>query len=151
MPQASILLPLLLAALAGVATAFQPGVNAKLAVFTPSRLHGGLANFLVGAFAMALACALARTPVPQRDRLAEAPWWAFTGGLLGAFFVTTAVYLVPRIGAVNYLVAMVLGQMVGTAVIDHFGLVGLAQHPFTWGRGAGLVLIAAGVACVRWL
>jgi transporter family-2 protein len=134
---------------AGIAAAFQPGVNARFASFSTSRLHAGLLNFAVGLLAMTVVCAAARTPAPSTQKLSQAPWWAFVGGVLGAFFVTTAVYLVPKLGGVHYLVALILGQLVAYCVIDHYGLMGLATHAFTWGRALGLALIVAGVVCVR--
>ena len=137
--------------LTGVATSYQPGINAKFAQFTPSKLHGGVVNFAVGLAAMLLVCAAVRTPLPEPARLAQAPWWSWTGGLLGAFWVTMSLVLVPRLGAANYISAVIAGQMVGSLVIDHFGHLGLAVREVTPGRVLGVVLIVAGVGCVKWL
>jgi transporter family-2 protein len=139
------------AVLAGIATAFQPPINATFASHSTSRLHGGWINFVVGAIVMTLVCLVMRTPLPAAAKLGAAPWWAYLGGVLGAFFVTTAVFVMPKLGAVNYLVLLILGQMVANTMIDHFGLLGIAQQTLTWGRVLGLVLIAAGVACVKLL
>jgi bacterial/archaeal transporter family-2 protein len=139
------------AVLAGVATAFQPPINAQFASHSTSRLHGGWINFVVGMVVMTVVCLVMRTPLPTAQPQSCSPWWAYLGGVLGAFFVTTAVFAVPRLGAVNYLVLMIVGQMIANSVIDHYGWMGLAQQSFTWGRGVGLVLIVAGIACIRLL
>jgi transporter family-2 protein len=150
-PHLSSLFTILLAVAVGVATSYQSGINAKMAQFTPTRLHGGLINFLGGFLVMLVVVALSRSDLPNQSKLAQAPWWAWTGGLLGAFFVTMALVLVPKIGAANLAVGIIAGQLLGSLIIDHFGHMGLPPHPITTGRLAGVVLIAVGVACVRWL
>jgi transporter family-2 protein len=142
-------LPLLLAALAGVATAYQPGVNARFAAAVDSRMHAGVLSFAVGTLAMVILALLARSGVPSPEKIAMAPWWSFTGGLMGTFFVIMAIVLVPRIGTLNYLAAVIAGQLVASAVIDHFGHMGLVAREITPGRMLGVALVVAGVACVR--
>lgn len=147
----SSFLTIFFAVAVGIATAYQSGINAKVAQFTPTRLHGGLVNFLGGFLVMLIVVAASRSELPNSSKLAQAPWWAWTGGLLGAFFVTMALFLVPKIGAANLAAGIIAGQLLGSLVIDHFGHMGLPQHPLTLGRITGVVLIASGVACVRWL
>ncbi|QOI99839.1 MAG: DMT family transporter [Phycisphaeraceae bacterium] len=151
MPAAQNLVLLALALLAGVATAFQPGINARFALVSGARVHGGVANFAVGLACVLLATLVMRAGVPDHARLAQGPWWMWLGGVLGAFFVLTAIVIVPKVGAANYMAAAIAGQLIASALIDHFGLMGLAAHAFTPGRALGIALIAAGVACVRWL
>ncbi len=150
-PHLSSLVTILLAVAVGIATSYQSGINAKVAQFTPTRLHGGLINFLGGFVVMLVVVSLTRSELPNQAKLAQAPWWAWTGGVLGAFFVTMALVLVPKIGAANLAAGIIAGQLVGSIIIDHFGHMGLPQQPITPGRVAGVVLIAGGVACVRWL
>jgi len=142
---------LAMALLVGVITAYQPGINARFADHTPSKLHGGVANFAVGLVGMLIVTAACRTGLPTTERLGAAPWWAWTGGLCGAFFVTMSLALVPKMGTGNYLVGMIAGQLIGSMVIDHFGHLGLPVHGFTWGRAVGIVLVMAGVCCIKWL
>lgn len=150
-PTIPSIVTILLAICVGIATAYQSGINAKVAQFTPTRLHGGLINFLGGFLIMLVVVAISRSEAPSATRLAQAPWWAWLGGLLGAFFVTMALFLVPKIGAANLAAGIIAGQLLGSLVIDHFGHLGLPQHPITPGRLVGLTLIFAGVACVRWM
>jgi bacterial/archaeal transporter family-2 protein len=138
-----------LALLVGIATACQPAINAKFAQFTPSRLHGGVINFVVGLLAMLAVSAAFRTPIPSPERVAQAPWWAWIGGCLGAFFVTMSLILLPKMGAAAYLAFMIAGQLFGAALIDHFGLLDVAVRELTWGRALGIALMIAGVVCIR--
>lgn len=139
------------ALLAGVATAYQPGVNSAFAAHTPSRVYGAVLNFVVGAITMILVTLAMRVPAPQVSAISAAPWWSYIGGMLGAFFVTTAVLLVPKMGNASYLAAMITGQLIASVAIDHFGQMGLQQHSFTWGKGLGILLMLGGVACIKLL
>ncbi|MCA3003978.1 MAG: DMT family transporter [Planctomycetaceae bacterium] len=149
----TMVLPLVLALLAGVATAFQPGINAKFAQAAGHPLHGGVVNFAVGCAVMLMLWAVmsraAGMPTPEAAKLAGGPWWMWLGGALGAFFVCTAVYLIPKVGAANYLAAMVAGQLITSLLIDHFGLMGLREVAITPMRVAGVLLILGGMAAVK--
>lgn len=154
MPTSQFLLAslnILLAMLAGVATAYQPGINSRFAEAAGQRIHGAIANFAIGLLAVVVVSLFLRAGVPDHQKLAQGPWWMWLGGLCGAFFVTLAIVLVPKMGAANYLAAMIAGQLLASAVIDHFGHMGLPVHALTPGRAMGLGLIAIGVVCVRWL
>ncbi|HRJ48928.1 MAG: DMT family transporter [Phycisphaeraceae bacterium] len=144
-------LQIVLALLVGVATACQPSVNAKFALHTPSRLYGGLLNFAVGLLAMIVVLLVIRPPAATVSQVSQAPWWSWTGGLLGAFFVTMSVFLVPTMGAAVFVSVVVASQLSAAAVIDHFGLLDQAVRSLTWGRCVGVALMFAGVACIRLL
>lgn len=145
------LLLLSLAMLAGVATAYQPGINAKFAQFAGAKPWGGVANFAVGLLVVLIVVAFMKPGAPKPDQLAQGPWWMWLGGVCGAFFVTVAIILVPKVGAANYLSAMIAGQLLASVIIDHFGHMGLAVREITPGRIAGLLLIGGGMAMVRYL
>jgi transporter family-2 protein len=140
-----------LALLAGVATAYQPGLNARFAEHAGARVWGGVVNFSVGLAAMALVTLAMRPGMPAGERLSAGPWWMWLGGVCGAFFVTLALVLVPRIGAATYLSAMIAGQLVASVVIDHWGHMGLPVREVTPGRVIGVVLVFAGMAAIRLL
>lgn len=140
---------ILLALLVGLATACQPAINAKFAQYTPSRIYGGLLNFAVGLAVMIIVFAGFRTPLASAQEVGQAPWWSWIGGVLGAFFVTMSVILLPKMGAAVFVSLVVAGQLLGATVIDHFGLLDVAARQVTWGRALGVVLMIAGVVCIR--
>ena len=57
------------------------------------------------------------------------PKWQLTGGLLGAIYVVIAILVVPKLGVVGSLMAIITGQILLGAVIDHFGLFGGHRIP----------------------
>jgi transporter family-2 protein len=145
-----MLLPFLLLALAaGAMLPFQAGINAQLASHLGSPLRAAFVSFGIGTLVLLVVVALFARGYPGGDRIAAAPWWAWTGGALGAFYVGGSIAAAPRLGAVTLIGAVLAGQALASVVIDHFGMVGFEEHPTSLGRVAGLSLIALGVVLVR--
>lgn len=135
---------------AGAMLPFQAGVNAQLAGVLGSPVRAALVSFLVGTLALAALTLVAfRGSAGGDAKLADMPWWLWTGGLLGAFYVAGAIVVAPRLGAVTLLATILAGQMVASLLVDQFGWVGFAEQPISAGRIAGVALLAAGVALVR--
>jgi transporter family-2 protein len=57
--------------------------------------------------------------------------------------------MVPRLGAATTLVLVVVGQMVCSLLVDHFGVLGVPQHSASPVRLAGAALLILGVALIR--
>ncbi|HXF42235.1 MAG TPA: DMT family transporter, partial [Pyrinomonadaceae bacterium] len=74
---------------------------------------------------------------------------AWLGGLLGAFFVTATIFLIPRLGVALTFSLVVTGQMLITIIIDHYGFLGLEQKPINLQKALGIFLIIIGVFLVR--
>jgi transporter family-2 protein len=144
------MLPLLLVAvLAGAVLPLQAGINAELRNTLDHPLVATLASFLVGTAALALVVLGARVSLPPAAELARAPWWQWTGGLLGAVYVAMMILLAPRLGAATLIAAVVAGQMLASLALDHYALVGFAAHPVSLQRIIGAALVIGGVALVR--
>jgi len=71
------------------------------------------------------------------------------GGLFGAMFVATAIFMVPRLGAATVLALIVVGQMLGSLTLDQFGIVGIPQHSISPIRLIGAAFLILGVLLVR--
>jgi len=72
------------------------------------------------------------------------PPWMWAGGLMGLIVVYAITFAQPRIGATTTIGILIAGQLVMGALIDRFGLFGVAAIPLTWQRVVGLALLAAG-------
>jgi transporter family-2 protein len=140
---------LLLAVLAGAVLPVQAGINAQLRVTLGNPLAAALVSFLIGTAALGLIQLGARIPLPPLAVLERAPWWHWTGGLLGAVYVGMTIVLAPRLGAATLIAAVVAGQMVTSLLLDHYALVGFAAHPLSLQRILGAALVIGGVALVR--
>ncbi len=81
---------------------------------------------------------------PDWSEIASAPWWTWIGGIAGAVFVVAAAVIVPKTGSVLFLLAVVLGQMLGAIVADTYGMWGLAVQPISLTKLVGVSLVLAG-------
>ncbi len=138
-----------LALIAGLMIPIQGGANAEIGRRLGHPIHGAVMNFAVGAVALVLVAMLVVRELPPVGRAigTGTPWWAWIGGLLGAAFVVIAVVATPKIGALNYMLCMLAGQLVAAILIDRFGLVGFPVRDLTLQRviGVGVVIVGVGL------
>jgi transporter family-2 protein len=140
---------LLLALLAGFGLPVQAGINAQLARSMNHPAQAAFVNFAVGTIALIIYSLALRLPIPTSATLAQAPLWAWTGGLLGAFFVAAGTIIAPRLGGTLMVSVLVAGQMMVALVLDHFGLIGYQVRPLNLWRITGALLLLAGVMLIR--
>ena len=140
---------ILLALAAGAMMPTQAATNNKMADVVGSPILAAFISFFVGTIALFVYVLVSGTPLTSLTSAKEAPAIAWIGGLLGAFFVTAAVMLVPRLGVAMTFSLIIAGQMIVTLIIDHFGLLGVPVKEVSLARVAGIVLIAAGVVLIR--
>lgn len=149
-PEVNVEIVLVLVALAaGAGLPVQAGVNAAMARYVGRPEWAAFVNFAVGILALGAWLAALRLAPPPALAVARAPWWAWTGGFIGAFYVSAVVLLTPRLGVATTLGLAVAGQMVGALVIDQLGVLGLEIRPVTPARVAGAVLLVLAVVLIR--
>ena len=140
---------LLIGILAGISVPTQAGINAQLGLWTRSPVIAATISFAVGTLSLVVYTLATRIPLPALATIGNHPWWIWIGGTLGAFFVTTTIILVPKLGATTMVAAVLAGQMLASLLIDHFGWLGYPLHPASFGRIAGVALVCAGVWLIK--
>jgi len=138
---------IVVAAGVGVLLPLQALINARLGQVTEGALFASFVSFAVGTAALAAAVLLTRTPMPEARTMAALPPWIWTGGIIGALFVLVATVLVPRLGAAGLICLVVSGQLIGSLLFDHFGVLGPVRPADAW-RILGAVLVAVGAVLV---
>jgi transporter family-2 protein len=136
-----------LSLLAGVLVAMQPAVNAEIARRIGSPYAAAMISLFISFIILVPVLSLFGVR-PSFAPLLSAPWWIFLGGLAGAFVVTGGIVAVPAIGAAAFVLCIVLGQMVGASLVDHFALFGVAQKPMTMMRIIGIGVMMLGLIIV---
>ncbi len=144
----AILLPILLVLFGGAMIAVQAPTNAMLSKAGGSPVLAALISFAVGTVAL-LVTWLASGNRPGSASWEGLPWYAWLGGLYGAFFVAVAAYAAPRIGLASLITIGVAGQIAAALWLDHIGALGLPREPINIGRVIGALLVIAGVVLVR--
>ena len=122
-------------------------MNARLAHFVGGPLRASFVSFVVGALVLLVVVLVAARG--GGTRAGDAPWWAWVGGALGAFYVTATVVVAPRIGAAAFFGILVAAQLVMSVVIDRLGLLGFPERGLAPERLAGVALLVAGALLVR--
>jgi len=132
--------PAVLAMTGGGLIAAQAPINARLRLVVGSPLLAAAISFAIGTVLL-VAGVLMTNGQGGVTSIGGGPWWAYLGGLCGAVLVTATLVAVPRIGVTPTFVAVIVGQVVIAAVIDRFGLFGVASRGLTPTRIAAIVLL----------
>jgi transporter family-2 protein len=82
------------------------------------------------------------------NALAGLPWWAWLGGVLGAFNVAMSIFLAPRLGALLLAGSVITGQIVASLLLDKFGWLGYPKIPIDGQRAIGAMLMLCGLYLV---
>jgi bacterial/archaeal transporter family-2 protein len=136
----------LIAAVAGVATAFQSAANAGLA----ARIGLGAALVVNTSIVLLGTLVFFFIQGPHtRFFPPGTPWFLYIGGVCGFTVILSLAFVFPKIGAGLAVAVLVLGQGAAALAIDHFGILGMPKEPLTLARLAGLLFLASGIALIR--
>jgi transporter family-2 protein len=136
-------LPLTLAIAAGISLVVQQALNANLRTALSSAAWSGFMSYFLGVVCMAAFALLLQDPIPSVATASRIPWYAWSGGLFGAIFIGLAIVLIPQLGAATFFALLIAGQMLGSIVFDHFGVLGVPVHPVSVLRVAGAALLVS--------
>lgn len=84
----------------------------------------------------------------KKIAFAGAPWYVYLVGFMGIGMVASSSWVTLRIGATAMMSLSVIGQMVSSAMVDHFGWFGVEKQKFTWRELPCYLLVLAGILCV---
>lgn len=134
--------------LGGVAVAVQAPINAALGRGLGAAVPAAAVSFGTG-FAVLLVLSLLQGLGGSYLKLTQVPLWTLAGGLLGAWYVFSAIWGVASLGVVTMIAALILGQMAAAMVIDATGALGMAVREITPQRIAATGLVMAGLVLSR--
>lgn len=132
---------------AGGLIAIQSVLNASL-----GQRIGNLGSVLVLTFISAITLILLILFFPSTSSLSNSPgiseWYLYIGGVLGVAILAAPIFLVPRIGTTSTLIAIVLGQLTVSLLIDQFGLFASPKIGINFVRVMGILLVVLGAYLV---
>ena len=138
-----------LALCAGVSVAVQQVLNGGLRTALGSPAWAGFVSYVGGLLTMIVVLLVLGEHLPSWKAVANTPWWAWSGGVLGGVFILLMIQLLPSLGAATLIALVVAGQMAAAITLDHFGVFGLTAHPISVSRLAGTALLIAGVVLIK--
>jgi bacterial/archaeal transporter family-2 protein len=142
----SRLLAVLATVAVGALVAFQPPVNSELGKRT-SVVAAAFISTLIAAIALAVLAVALGEAGHVRD-IRHIPLGYLTGGLLGAALISVSLVTVRTLGAGGVVAATLCGQLVVSAILDRFGVLGLDRVGLTPTRLVGFALLVGGTALV---
>src|SRR5665647_3643421 len=132
----------------GIFIPVQAGINSQLTRYVQHPFLGAFISFSTGALVLGIIILIRGVPWTEIKKLPSASPHLFLGGALGALFVASSIYFIPKMGATTMIAAFVTGQLLGSVIMDHFGLFGLVVHPLNLTRFLGIFLLFAGLMLV---
>lgn len=139
----------ILPALAGFTITTQAGVNSQLKVAVNNQWVAAFISFLVGTVFLGLVIITTQQPTPSFAQLRGIELYKYSGGLLGAFFVTVIIFSVQRIGSANVFALVIAGQLFLALLYDHFGWFGFRQSEINWVKLLGACMLIGGAYLIN--
>jgi bacterial/archaeal transporter family-2 protein len=143
-----VVVAIVLAIVSGALAAVQPPINTVMASTLKSAVTAALISFSLGATVLFF-IALVMRERPDFAAARALPSYMWLGGLCGIGFVASAPYVVSRVGISTTMTLFILGQLLMSIALDHFGTFGVLPRPINIGRLAGLASVIFGVYLVR--
>jgi transporter family-2 protein len=72
------------------------------------------------------------------------PWYALGAGAMGLIVVGGVSFMIPRIGVAASITMIIAGQLLISAVLDHYGLLGVHIRHMDLQRALGLLIVFIG-------
>lgn len=105
-----------LAFVAGILLPVQAAINATLRAPLGHPTLAALVSFVLGTLSLSLYVLAARVPLPATlSGIAPYQW---TGGVIGAIFVSLTVVLAPKLGTATLFGLVICGQLLAALVLD---------------------------------
>lgn len=135
--------------IAGIAMTTQAAVNAQLKAAIQSPLMAAFISFIIGTFVLGLAVVFSKEPLPSIRQVIQIDAYKYSGGLLGATFVTIIILSVQKIGSTNMFALIITGQLIASIVYEHFGLLGFKISSIQPYKLLGFLLLVIGAILIN--
>ena len=115
---------------------------------TAGKKLSALISFAIGTIALLAYILVSRIPLNQLSGVRDASLITLIGGLLGAFFITATLVAVPKLGIALTFSLVILGQMLVTLPMDHFGVLGAVVKEINLSRIIGILMVIGGTILI---
>lgn len=136
--------------MAGALTPVQALFNFKLAKAVNNTITSALISFLVGTLIL-LGYLLYKKQLrfDLVNVVKTEPYWIWLGGVIGAYYVVTLTYIVPKVGSSLAFSLVIAGQLIISLLVDHFGWFGVPVSPITIKKVMGIVALAMAIWLIK--
>ncbi|GGH98818.1 MULTISPECIES: DMT family transporter [Mammaliicoccus] len=114
----------IIAILAGSVLSFESAIYGKLGE-NIGQLETSFYNFLMGTLILGILVLFFGKG--EMSFVPKAPKWSLFGGILGVIYLTVIVVSVPFVGVGITMTAVIIGQLIMSMVVEHFGWLGIER------------------------
>lgn len=132
--------------------AFTLGIIITLMITLNGLLATYIGNFYatvvintIGLIAVSIVKIIRKEPFRFKTDL---PLYFYLVGVLGVSIVFLNNFSFKNLGATTTVALLLLGQLVASQLVDHFGLFGMDKHPFHKQKLIGFIVIIAGILLI---
>jgi transporter family-2 protein len=140
---------LIVAFVVGALLPIQAALNSKMGKAINNSILAAFISFAVGTIALCIYLLITKQSFQFVTAYKQAPWYAWLGGLLGTLYVAASIMVLPRLGVALTFSVVIVGQLIISMFMDHFGLLGVEVKPINLYRILGVVFLITGVILVR--
>jgi transporter family-2 protein len=137
------------AVLVGFIAAIQQAINGHLGTLLASPSQASFVSFGVGTVIVILVALAVDKRFPSIQELRHAKAWNWLGGFLGALFVLVSVITVPKIGAGLTIMMGLIGQILGSILIQQFGWWRSVKSRVVPAQIVGMIVMVIGVVLIK--
>lgn len=135
---------------AGLSVPLQLAFNAQLTRDVQSPYIAGFFIFLIGVVAMSIVISVLRPTLPSLGTLSAMPPTVWLGGILATIYILIIVFVTPKLGVGMTTALVLVGQLMTSTLLDHFGVFGNPEDRVDPLRLFGLLLMLGGVLALKW-
>lgn len=140
---------LIIALLTGMLFPIQTAANARMRASVGPAFVATFIAFSVSSLVLCGVSFLCGMEIlPTVAQISAVPWWGWTGGIIGLCTITATIYLFKVLGQLQTIILPLLGQLLFSLVIDHFGLFGSVRIPLSTIRLVAMLLLISGVLLI---
>ncbi|MDG6110674.1 DMT family transporter [Lactococcus formosensis] len=139
------------AIISGAFTAVQQAINGHLGTLLHRPFQASFMSFFIGLIAIVSVTLVIERRLITKVELGKIKKWNILGGIWGAFFVLGAVLAVPKIGAGLNIMMALLGQIIGSMLVQQFGWWRSDRYPIRLIQVVGVAIMLLGIICIKFL
>ncbi len=135
----------------GVLAAMQQAINGHLGTLLHSTGQASFISFFIGTILIAIVTLLINKRLPTIVQLKATRPWNWFGGFLGGTFLFVTVIAVPQIGAGLTIMMGLIGQVIGSILVQQFGWWHSIKQRMVPAQALGIGLMLVGVGLIKML
>lgn len=142
---------LFLSLIVGMGVIVQTGANTQLSTMLDNPYLASLISFAVGTVTLLIINMFVGGGFSSLNAMhgKDTDWWVWSGGIIGAFFVTSIIVMVPVLGSTRLFALIIASQLIFSVIVDHYGWMGFSIQPINIKKIVGVLLLIAGTFLVQ--